>query len=227
MNRDLEEFAYVASHDLQEPLRMVNIYTQQILRKLPDVDGDLSMFADYVRQGVAKMEALIRDLLTYSRAVRTDEVPEGTADLNSSLSEALSVLKTHMEEAGAVVSASELPVVRGDTAQFTHVFQNLLSNALKYRKQGSRPEIRIAATVEGKHWTVSIHDNGIGFDQKYAERIFGLFKRLHRDEYPGTGMGLTICKRIVERYGGRMWAEGEPGRGATFSFSLPCDPLPR
>jgi light-regulated signal transduction histidine kinase (bacteriophytochrome) len=114
-----------------------------------------------------------------------------------------------------------MPRVRGDAAQLAHVFQNLLSNALKYRNKGVSPEIHCGAELAGNQWIVSVRDNGIGFEQQYAERIFGLFKRLHKDEYPGTGLGLAICKRIVERYGGRIWAEGRPGEGSTFHFSLP------
>ncbi len=220
-NRELEEFAYVASHDLQEPLRMVNIYTQLILRHVRGEDRKLSDFADFVRQGVARMEVLIHDLLTFSRTVHTEQLPSGAADLTVALTEALSVLKNRIEENGAVITSPALPEVRADTGQMAHVFQNLLSNALKYRKLDVAPKIHISLEQEGEEWIVSVRDNGIGFEQQYAARIFGLFKRLHKEEYPGTGLGLAICQRIVERYGGRMWAEGRPGVGATFSFALP------
>jgi PAS domain S-box-containing protein len=221
MNRELEEFAYVASHDLQEPLRMVNIYTQQILRSLPAEDEKLIQYSNFVREGVNRMEALIHDLLTFSRNVHTDELQIGTADLAQSLTEALSVLKDRIEEAGAIVATESLPIVRGDTAQLAHVFQNILSNALKYRREAVIPEIKISAEPARGQWIVCVRDNGIGFEPRYAERIFGLFKRLHKEEYPGTGLGLAICKRIVERYGGRIWADGSPGEGAAFYFSLP------
>jgi len=221
MNRELEEFAYVASHDLQEPLRMVNIYTQQILKTLGSDDEKLNLFSGFVQQGVSRMEALIHDLLTFSRSVHSEELPIGTADLQASLTEALSVLKSRIEETGAVIRAATLPLVRGETAQLAHVFQNVLSNALKYRKMDITTEIHIAAVWDRDQWIVSVRDNGIGFEPRYSERIFGLFKRLHKDAYPGTGLGLAICKRIVERYGGRMWAEGRPDIGATFFFSLP------
>jgi light-regulated signal transduction histidine kinase (bacteriophytochrome) len=168
------------------------------------------------------MERLIRDLLTYSRSVQKDELPVGKADLAAALTEAISVLKNRIEENAAVVTADSLPVLRGDTAQIAHVFQNLLSNSLKYRKTESVPKIHISATLNSEQCIVCIQDNGIGFEQQYAQRIFGLFKRLHKDEYPGTGLGLAICQRIVERYGGRMWAEGKPEQGAKFYFSLPC-----
>jgi len=222
MNRELEEFAYVASHDLQEPLRMVNIYTQQILKTLGTDNETLNLYSGFVQQGVVRMEALIQDLLTFSRSVHSEELPIlGTADLQASLSDALSIMKNRIEETGAVIRSSPLPSARGDTAQMAHVFQNVLSNALKYRKEGHPPEIHITAVRDRDHWIVSVRDNGIGFEPRYSERIFGLFKRLHKDEYPGTGLGLAICKRLVERYGGRMWAEGRPGDGATFYFSLP------
>jgi PAS domain S-box-containing protein len=221
VNRELEEFAYVASHDLQEPLRMVNIYTQLILEDIGQQGTDINAYAAFVRQGVRRMEGLIQDLLTFSRAVHSELVTIGVADLSDALSEALSVLKNRIEESGCVITADPLPKVRADVAQMAHVFQNLLSNALKYCKYGSVPAIHISARRDGNYWVVSIEDHGIGFEPRYAERIFGLFKRLYKEEYPGTGLGLAICKRIVERYGGRIWAEGRPGEGATFYFSLP------
>lgn len=221
VNRELEEFAYVASHDLQEPLRMVNIYTHLILKKLPSENQEIAEYGAFVRTGVLRMEKLIRDLLTFSLTVHTESLPVGIADLSASLTEALSALKIRLEENRAIVTALALPTVRGDTTQLTHVFLNLISNALKYRKKDQIPTIHIAAKQDGEQWIISMQDNGIGFEQQYAERIFGLFKRLHKDEYPGTGLGLAICKRIVERYGGRMWAEGRPGEGSTFNFSLP------
>jgi light-regulated signal transduction histidine kinase (bacteriophytochrome) len=221
VNRQLEEFAYVASHDLQEPLRTVNIYSQLLVRDFSS-KPKAEKYAGLVQQGVTRMETLIRDLLTYSRSVQKDEVPVGKADLGAALKEAMSVLKDRIEENAAVVTAESLPVLRGDTAQMAHVFQNLLSNALKYRKKDTPPEVHISVKPDPEQCIVCIHDNGIGFEQQYAERIFGLFKRLHKEEYPGTGLGLAICQRIVERYGGRMWAEGTPGKGAKFYFSLPC-----
>ena len=167
------------------------------------------------------MEALIQDLPTFSCTIIAQEAPGGPADLSDAFAQAMSVLKRRIEDSGAEVNAPALPMVIGETSQLAHVFQNVLSNALKYRKAGMRPRIDVGAKQEGDQWIVSVRDNGIGFDQRYAERIFGLFKRLHKDEYPGTGLGLAICKRIVERYGGRMWAQGEPGAGAVFYFALP------
>jgi PAS domain S-box-containing protein len=222
VNRELEEFAYVASHDLQEPLRMVNIYTQLILRDVSAEGARLGQYASFVRRGVNRMEALIHDLLTFSRTVHADEVPIGVAELSASFNEAVEVLKNPIEESGAVITSEALPDVRGDTSQLAQVFQNLLSNALKYRKKEVHPQIRISAARDGNNWIIAVRDNGIGFERQYAERIFGLFKRLHNEEYPGTGLGLAICRRIVERYGGRIWAEGRTGEGADFYFSLPA-----
>jgi PAS domain S-box-containing protein len=227
VNRELEEFAFAASHDLQEPLRMVNSYTQLLLRRHIDPDNaDAQQFAAFIHQGVRRMELLIRDLLSYSRALHRDDVlatPENTtADLNASWAEAVSVMSGSIAESDARITVDPLPTVRGDTVQMSHVFQNLLSNALKYRKQTVPPDIRVSAEPRDGKWTVAVRDNGIGFEQKYAERIFGLFKRLHRDEYPGTGLGLAICQRIVERYRGRIWAESEPDLGSTFFVELPA-----
>jgi PAS domain S-box-containing protein len=220
-NRELEEFAYVASHDLQEPLRMVNIYTQMILQSVGRDDPDFGKYEAFVRQGVSRMEGLVKDLLTFSRTVHSGDQPVGSADLSAALAEAISVLKSRIDESGAVIIAELLPRVRGETKQLAHVFQNLLSNSLKYRSPQHRAEIRVEVLKDRDQPVIAVRDNGIGFDQQYAARIFGLFKRLHHDEYPGTGLGLAICQRIVERYGGRIWAESSPGEGATFYFSLP------
>lgn len=221
MNRELEEFAYVASHDLQEPLRMVNIYTQLILKRLGGEDTELNVYSGFVRQGVIRMGTLIGDLLKFSSTVHEDELPMENANLSAALAEAISVLKNRIEESGAVITAQPLPTVLGDSAQLAHVFQNLLSNALKYRQTERTLQIDVSVEGSDEDWVVSVRDNGIGFAPQYAERIFGLFKRLHKSDYPGTGLGLALCKRIIERYGGIMWADGRPGEGATFYFSLP------
>lgn len=218
-NRELEEFAYVASHDLQEPLRMVGIYTQLLLAR-PD-DPGAREYAGFVREGVSRMAELIQDLLVYSKAVHTDDTVWGTADLSVSLSDALKLMESRIRESGAELTIATLPTVRGESSQLTHVFQNLLSNSLKYRRADLEPRIAISAKRSTQDWIIAVQDNGIGFEPQYAQKIFGLFKRLHKDEFPGTGLGLAICQRIVERYGGRMWAEGRPGSGATFYFSLP------
>jgi signal transduction histidine kinase len=223
VNRELEEFAYVASHDLQEPLRMVNIYTQLICEKFLEedtADAHLNTYARYVHQGVGRMERLIRDLLTFSRTVHIESRGSAAADLSASLAQAVTVLSNRIEENEAVIHAEGLPVVRGDAPQLAQVFQNLISNSLKYRRAAVPPRIDIRSEHQNGEWITVVRDNGIGFDQQYAERIFGLFKRLHKDEYPGTGLGLAICQRIVERYGGRMWATSKDGEGATFYFAL-------
>ncbi|MFL6415569.1 MAG: sensor histidine kinase, partial [Bryobacteraceae bacterium] len=220
-NRELEEFAYVASHDLQEPLRMVGIYTQVLLlRHLPD-NPQAKEFASYIKGGVHRMEQLIQDLLSYSRTIHSDGADLDLVDLNEPFRQALSTMESRIEESGAQVVALSLPRVRGDATQWTVVFQNLLSNSLKYRRPHVSPAISASAERSGANWILILRDNGIGFEQQYAERIFMLFKRLHKEEYPGTGLGLAICQRVVERYGGRIWAEGRPGQGATFFISIP------
>jgi signal transduction histidine kinase len=222
VNGELEEFAYVASHDLQEPLRMVNIYSHLILKAVAEEhDAKLCQYREFVRQGIDRMEALIRDLLTFSRTIQTNDLEIEAAELSDAWNEAMSVLRDRIEESGALITACPLPSVRADAAQITHVFQNLLSNSIKYRKPGVTLEIRVSAEEVDGIWTIAFSDNGIGFDQQYADRIFGLFKRLFKDEYPGTGLGLAICKRILERYGGRIWATSSVDHGATFYFSLP------
>lgn len=221
-NRELEEFAYVASHDLQEPLRMVNVYTQLLIRRHVGSNSQAQEYAATIHSGVARMEALIRDLLTFSRTVHSEDGDAGKAELSEALADAVSVLKERIEESGALIEASSLPSVYGNTAQLGLVFQNLLSNAIKYQADGTRPIITITASSDGSQCVVAVRDNGIGFEPQYTDRIFGLFKRLHKEEYPGTGLGLAICRRIVERYKGRIWAESTPGSGSIFYFSLPC-----
>jgi PAS domain S-box-containing protein len=221
VNRELEEFAYVASHDLQEPLRTINIYTQLLLRRYVGPEPEAQQFGELISQGVSRMGTLITDLLTYSRTVQRDELPIGEADLSVALADAISVFKADVSERGAKITAPPLPIVRGDAAQLTHVFQNLLSNALKYAREDVTPEVEIFAQRSAEQWIIGVRDNGIGFDPKYSVQIFRLFKRLHGSNIPGTGLGLAICQRIVERYGGTMWAESEPGKGSTFYFGLP------
>ena len=200
---------------------MVNIYTELLLERSLTADQTAIRYGGFISSGVKRMEELIRDLLAYSHTIHVEGDPAGSAELEKSLEEALQILKSHIEETGATITAGPLPAVRGDTTQLAHVFQNLLSNSLKYRKTEGTPRIHISAELTRDRCIVSVTDNGIGFQNQYADRIFGLFKRLHKDEYPGTGLGLAICKRIVERYGGRMWAEGRPQEGATIYFELP------
>ena len=204
---------------------MVNVFAHLMLKGINAEDPMLNRYAGYVGQGIRRMETLISDLLTFSRAVHMDDSSAGAADLSVSLSNALMVLGSRIEETGAVVTSGSLPTVRGDVEQLASVFQNLLANSLKYRKKESKPEIHIWAEPwadpKADGWLISVEDNGIGFEPQYSERIFGLFKRLHSEEYPGTGLGLAICRRIVTRCGGHMWAEGRLGEGAIFRFTLP------
>lgn len=221
VNRELEEFAYVASHDLQEPLRMVNLFSQLLVKRLETASPEeIRKYADFIGSAANRMQQLIQDLLSFARAVHGETPALLPVSLRACLDRALDFLQLDIREADARVQVGNLPVVLGGETQLTQLFQNLVSNALKYAKPEVSPTIRIEARRSGKEWVVSLRDNGIGFKQEYAGHIFGLFKRLYRSEYPGTGLGLAICKRIVERYGGRIWAESEPGEGSTFSFAL-------
>lgn len=200
---------------------MVNIYTQLLIRRHAGHSEEAQQYAGTIHRGVNRMEALIHDLLTFSRTIHSEDTDAGIADLSAALTEATSVLQERIIETGASISAPQLPTVYGNTRQLALVFQNLLSNALKYQSNGTRPQIDITARGDGTNWVIAVRDNGIGFEPRYTERIFGLFKRLHKEEYPGTGLGLAICRRIVERYKGQIWAESTPGGGSTFYFSLP------
>ncbi len=211
-NRELEEFAYVASHDLQEPLRTVNAHTQLMLSRFAEGQHEQAgISAGYVRAGVARMQMLIKDLFTYSRTIHEDKSLLVPVPLSGSLKQALDGLRTLIDDTGAEITAGELPTVKGDATQLTQVFQNLLSNALKYSKPDRALRIHVSAERWARSWVISVRDNGIGFEQKHADRIFELFKRLHRDEYPGTGLGLAICKRNA---GAPGWAHlgVEPAR---------------
>jgi signal transduction histidine kinase len=221
-NEDLQQFAYVASHDLQEPLRMVTSYLQLVAQRYHDqLDADAQEFIDYAVDGAQRMQALIFDLLAYSR-VETRSAEWTETDGEAVLELALSDLRLAVAQSGAVVTHDPLPTVRAVPGQLRQLFENLLSNALKFR--GPEPSrIHFTAQRQGTEWVFSVRDNGIGLDPKQAERIFQMFQRLHtRKEYPGTGIGLAICKRIVERQGGRIWVESTPGQGATFFFTLPA-----
>jgi PAS domain S-box-containing protein len=225
INSELEEFAYVASHDLQEPLRMINIYSQLLLTRIDLKNNpDATQSAEYVRTGVRRMESLMEDLLDYSRVVHGEYGEPVAVDSRRALDQALKVLEARATETGAKISAGNLPIVLAQEDHVALIFQNLLSNSLKYSKPGQAPEIQISARREGPNWVTTVADKGIGFSPKYAERIFGLFKRLHKAAYPGTGLGLAICKRVVQRYNGQIWATsaGE-GSGASFSFALPAE----
>ena len=201
---------------------MVVSYLQLLERRYGGrLDGDADEFVHYAVDGAQRMQALINDLLAYSRAGNGHTEWKPT-DCGAVVARALANLRASVEETGARVIVSDMPTVDGDTAQLTQVFQNLVGNALKFRGQAA-PEIHIAAERADGDWLFSVRDNGIGVEPRHAERIFMIFKRLHgHTEYPGTGIGLSICKKVVERHGGRIWVESEPGKGATFRFTLPA-----
>jgi PAS domain S-box-containing protein len=220
-NLDLQQFAYVASHDLQEPLRAVAGCAQLLQKRYA---GQLDSRADelirHAIDGVRRMQTLIDDLLAYSR-VDTRGKSFSPTDCNAALRAALANLAAALAESGAAVTHDDLPTVPADEAQLAQVFQNLLSNAIKFRGQDP-PRVHVGCRREAAEWVISVRDNGIGIEPGYFDRIFVIFQRLHtRDEYPGTGIGLAICKKIVERHGGRMWVESEHGKGSTFLFTIP------
>lgn len=219
-NRELEQFAYVASHDLQEPLRMISAYVKLLERKYRGrLDPNADTYIHFAVDGAARMQKLIEGLLDYSRISRGTELHP--VDTNASLSGALSNLKAVVEENDAEVTNDELPMVEGDETQLMQLFQNLIGNALKYRKADVTPKVYLTAERTGEEWLFSVTDNGIGIDPAYHEDIFQIFKRLHtQEEYQGTGIGLASCKKIVERHGGRIWLTSIPGDGSTFFFTL-------
>jgi len=220
-NAELEQFANVASHDLQEPLRMVSSFTQLLGKRYRGkLDQDADEFIGYAVDGATRMQRLINDLLAYSR-VGTRGKPFKRADCEVIFREARDNLMKAIEESGAVVTHDPLPMVLGDEVQLIQLFQNLVANAIKFRSQESL-QIQVSAERRGPEWVFAIKDNGIGIAPEQQERIFSIFQRLHhRSEYPGTGIGLALCKKIVERHGGRIWVESQPGEGSTFYFSIP------
>ena len=223
-NKELQQFAYVSSHDLQEPLRTIASFTQLLERRYKGkFDSDADEFMDYIVEAAKRMQRMILDLLEYSRvSTNADEFKE--IDTVEALDEALFNLKGIIENNNAVITHNDLPKVTADKSQLIKVFQNLISNAIKFKKDNEQPKIHISARKDPQknQYVFSIQDNGIGMDSQYAERIFTLFQRLHtRDEYQGTGIGLSVAKRIVERHGGRIWVESELGKGSTFYFTIP------
>jgi PAS domain S-box-containing protein len=220
-NQELQQFAYVASHDLQEPLRMVTSYVQLLAQRYRgQLDADADDFIAFAVDGATRMQQLIKGLLAYSR-VGTRGQPFEPTDCQSALDQALADLKVTLEESGAIVTHDPLPTVMADATQLGQLFQNLIGNAIKFQNRRP-PQIHVGAEQQDDEWLFWVQDNGIGIEPQYAERIFLIFQRLHtRDEYPGTGIGLAICKRIVERHGGRIWVESEPGQGSRFYFTIP------
>lgn len=223
-NAELEQMAYVASHDLQEPLRMVASYVQLLEQRYSDrLDADAHEFIGFAVDGVKRMQALIDDLLTYSR-LGAKAKPLQPTDCEAVMTTTLRSLRTTIEASAADIRCGRLPMVLGDAAQLTQLFQNLIANGIKFRGEPA-PRIDVHAKREGAFWRFEVRDNGIGIAPEYFDRIFVMFQRLHnRSRYPGTGIGLAICKKIIERHGGQIWVESAPGQGARFVFTLP--PVP-
>ena len=222
-NSDLKQFAYVASHDLQEPLRTIVSYTQLLRKRYRNELGqEGEEFLEYAADGARRMQRLIKDLLAYSSATREREQTRKPVDCERALEIALRNLAAGIRESGASVTHDSLPTVHAHPTQVVRVFQNLIGNSIKYRRDGEPPRIHIAPQRDGWHWRFSVRDNGRGFEPDQSERIFGVFQRLQDRSVPGTGIGLAICKRIVEAHGGRIWAESRSGEGATFFFTLPA-----
>ena len=221
-NAELEQFAYVASHDLQEPLRMVSSYTQLLMRRYGDkFDGDAKDFTAFIVDGATRMKQLIEDLLAYSR-VGTRDRNFKPVEAESSLKRALTNLRAAIQDSGATVTQDKLPTIPCDEVQLAQLFQNLIGNALKFRKPDVAPAVHVGAAEQGAEWEFMVRDNGIGIEPQYFERIFMVFQRLHdKGEYPGTGIGLAIVKKVVERHGGRIWVQSQPGAGTTFHFTMP------
>ena len=221
-NAELQQFAYVASHDLQEPLRMVTNFTQLLSeRYASQLDDDAREFIGFAVGGAVRMQGLIQDLLAYSR-VETKSKSVGAVNCNEILRSAVANLHTVIAENGALVRLEDLPVVRADATQMVQLFQNLIGNSIKF-KRANPPQVHISAVRKGDDWVFSVRDNGIGIEPRFADRIFVLFQRLHHsEEYPGTGIGLALCKKIVERHGGNIRVESHPGEGSTFIFSIPA-----
>ena len=220
-NSELQQFAYVASHDLQEPLRMVSSYVQLLARRYKGkLDSDGDEFIGFAVDGANRMQKLINDLLMYSR-VGTRGKPFEPTDCSAVLDQTLANLSTAIEESRAVVTNDDLPTVMADEGQMVQLFQNLVGNAIKFRGEVP-PRVHISAKQKNNECVLSVSDNGIGIDPEYYERIFVIFQRLHgKNHYPGTGIGLAVCKKIVDRHGGRIWLESEPGKGSAFCLTVP------
>jgi hypothetical protein len=220
-NADLEQFGYVAAHDLQEPLRGISAMSELLQRRYSaKLDAGANELIGHIVSSADRMRNLIGDLLKYSKTVNSDDIPFTNVATRSAVDWAANNLEHAIEESAAVLEIGKLPEVQGDIVNLVQLFQNLMGNAIKYR--GPRaPRIQISASPQGRRWLFSVADNGIGIAPAYHKMIFGVFKRLHGGEYQGTGIGLALCRGIVERHGGRIWVESQPGCGATFKFTVP------
>jgi light-regulated signal transduction histidine kinase (bacteriophytochrome) len=220
-NRELEQFAYVASHDLQEPLRTTSSFAELLQRQYAEkLDEKAIKYLTFITQSSDRMKVLIKDLLDYSRIGRQKQVQE--VDCNRVLAHVLEDLNKSITDEDAIIEAGQMPLVSGYASEIQQVFQNLVINAIKFRKKDTIPEVMISARPLKGYWEFAIKDNGIGMDEKHSERIFIIFQRLHnRGEYKGSGIGLAHCKKIVELHGGRIWVKSAPGQGCTFYFTLP------
>ncbi len=219
-NDDLKQFAFAASHDLQEPLRMITSYSQLLIKGYRgELDGEAALCVDFISQGATQMRELLANLLSYTR-LGAEKAADEPIDLNTVLERVKQNLKGAIDETAAVVTSGDLPTVQGQDGRFVQLFQNLMSNAIKYRG-ASPPRIHVSAEQRDTEWRFAVADNGMGIESKYYQTIFGVFKRLHGNAIPGTGIGLAICQRVVERYGGRIWVESRIGLGTTFYFTLP------
>ncbi|WP_243372392.1 ATP-binding protein [Geotalea sp. SG265] len=222
-NQELQQFAYLASHDLQEPLRTIAGYLGLLERKYSgQLDEKARTYIGYAADGAGRMQKLIEGLLNFSRISR--QVEFASVDTNAAFKAAVTNLEQRIEESGGTVNNDPLPIVPGDENQLVQLFQNLIGNGLKYRKPDILPHVHVSAKQEGNEWLFSVSDNGIGIESRHYDRIFQIFQRLHTsEEYPGTGIGLASCRKIVERHGGRIWVESVPGRGSVFYFTLPAE----
>ncbi|MDP4190962.1 MAG: ATP-binding protein, partial [Bacteroidota bacterium] len=220
-NKELGQFAYVASHDLQEPLRMVSTFTTLLERRYGNIlDENAKEYMNFVVEGAKRMQMLIRELLFYSKISNKEKVVE-EVDCSSVLNTAINNLNAQISESSAKILYNDLPTIKADSLLITQLFQNLISNAIKFRRNGVTPEVNICCKEEENHFLFSVKDNGIGIEPEYFGKIFVIFQRLHlRDEYPGTGIGLAICKKIVEQHGGEIWVESFIGQGSIFYFTI-------
>jgi len=220
-NKDLELFAYVASHDLREPLRKVKSFSELLVNGYQDqLDETAQRYINFMMSGVLRMESLIQDLLTYSRLDEDTKMLE-TVDLSVIVKTVLGDLQIAIDEQQAIITTTELPTVTANPIAMQQLFLNLIGNAIKFRSQAP-PHIHLAVQQQAQQWLISIQDNGIGMVPEYKERIFVLFQRLHNSaDYTGTGIGLALCRKIIENYGGQIWVDSEVGQGSTFYFTIP------